>query len=113
MAEEHEIENEIENELEEFSVWKRNTPILYDLLISHPLLWPSLIVQWIPASPQPYSHPSFNTHKLLIAIHTSNKISNYLMVTDSTLSPFLTRTTTTTHLQLLDSQKIPYKQPFL
>lgn len=88
MAEEHETETEteLETELEEeFSVWKRNTPLLYDLFISHPLSWPSLTVQWIPTSPQPHSHPSFNTHKLLIATHTSNEESNYLMVAESTL----------------------------
>ncbi|KAL5059339.1 hypothetical protein RYX36_030943 [Vicia faba] len=86
MAEEDKIETETETELEEeFSVWKRNTPLLYDLFISHPLSWPSLTVQWLPASPQPHSHPSFNTHKLLIATHTSNEEPNYLMLADSTL----------------------------
>ncbi len=31
-------------------VWKRNTPYLYDLVITHALEWPSLTVQWLPVS---------------------------------------------------------------
>jgi histone-binding protein RBBP4 len=84
MAEEYETENEAEVE-EEFSVWKRNTPLLYDLFISHPLAWPSLTVQWLPSSPQPHSHPSFNLHKLLLATHTSDEEPNYLMLAESSL----------------------------
>jgi histone-binding protein RBBP4 len=84
MAEEYETENEAEVE-EEFSVWKRNTPLLYDLFISHPLAWPSLTVQWLPSSPQSHSHPSFNTHKLLLATHTSDEEPNYLMLAESSL----------------------------
>jgi histone-binding protein RBBP4 len=84
MAEEYETENEAEVE-EEFSVWKRNTPLLYDLFISHPLAWPSLTVQWLPSSPQTHSHPSFNLHKLLLATHTSDEEPNYLMLAESSL----------------------------
>jgi histone-binding protein RBBP4 len=84
MAEEYETENEAEVE-EEFSVWKRNTPLLYDLFISHPLAWPSLTVQWLPSSPQPHTHPSFNLHKLLLATHTSDEEPNYLMLAESSL----------------------------
>nr|AFK47601.1 unknown [Medicago truncatula] len=84
MAEEHEPENEAEVE-EEFSVWKRNTPLLYDLFISHPLAWPSLTVQWLPSPPQPHSNSSFNLHKLLLATHTSDEEPNYLMLAGSTL----------------------------
>jgi histone-binding protein RBBP4 len=84
MAEEYETENEAEVE-EEFSVWKRNTPLLYDLFISHPLAWPSLTVQWLPSPPQPHSNSSFNLHKLLLATHTSDEEPNYLMLAESTL----------------------------
>ncbi|XP_061342100.1 WD-40 repeat-containing protein MSI3-like [Gastrolobium bilobum] len=81
MAEE---ENEIEVE-EEFSVWKKNTPLLYDLFISHPLQWPSLTVHWLPSFPQPYSYPSFNLHKLLLATHTAEGEPNFLMLADASL----------------------------
>jgi histone-binding protein RBBP4 len=34
---------------EEFKVWKKNTPYLYDLIITKALEWPSLTVDWFPA----------------------------------------------------------------
>jgi hypothetical protein len=33
---------------EEFKIWKKNTPYLYDLLIIKALEWPSLTVDWFP-----------------------------------------------------------------
>lgn len=33
---------------EEYKIWKRNTPFLYDMLMSHALEWPSLSAQWLP-----------------------------------------------------------------
>ena len=29
-------------------IWKKNTPFLYDLVMTHALEWPSLTVQWLP-----------------------------------------------------------------
>lgn len=29
-------------------IWKKNTPFLYDLVVTHALEWPSLTVQWLP-----------------------------------------------------------------
>ena len=34
---------------EEFKIWKKNTPYLYDLIISKELEWPSLTCQWLPS----------------------------------------------------------------
>ena len=33
---------------EEYKIWKKNSPFLYDLMISHALEWPSLTVSWLP-----------------------------------------------------------------
>ena len=33
---------------EEYKIWKKNTPFLYDLVMTHNLEWPSLTVQWLP-----------------------------------------------------------------
>lgn len=33
---------------EEYKIWKKNTPFLYDLVMTHALQWPSLTVQWLP-----------------------------------------------------------------
>lgn len=31
---------------EEYKIWKKNTPFLYDLAMTHSLEWPSLTVEW-------------------------------------------------------------------
>lgn len=33
---------------EEYKIWKKNTPFLYDLVMTHALEWPSLTAQWLP-----------------------------------------------------------------
>lgn len=37
---------------EEYKIWKKNTPFLYDLVITKALEWPSLTCQWLPVSGQ-------------------------------------------------------------
>lgn len=41
-AEEDQIINE------EYKIWKKNTPFLYDLVVTNGLEWPSLTVNWLP-----------------------------------------------------------------
>lgn len=36
---------------EEYKIWKKNTPFLYDLVMTHALEWPSLSVQVRPPGP--------------------------------------------------------------
>ena len=39
-------------------IWKKNTPFLYDLVVTHALEWPSLTVQWLPVRIRMiYIHP--------------------------------------------------------
>ncbi len=33
---------------EEYKIWKKNAPFLYDLVMTHALEWPSLTAQWLP-----------------------------------------------------------------
>ncbi|OBS58554.1 hypothetical protein A6R68_10321 [Neotoma lepida] len=33
---------------EEYKIWKKNTPFLYDLVMTRALQWPSLTIQWLP-----------------------------------------------------------------
>ena len=33
---------------EEYKIWKKNAPFLYDVIITHALEWPSLTVEWLP-----------------------------------------------------------------
>ena len=33
---------------EEYKAWKKNSPFLYETLITHALDWPTLTLQWFP-----------------------------------------------------------------
>ena len=67
--------------LEEYKIWKKNTPFLYDLVMTHALEWPSLTVQWFPES---LAKPDKDCtmHKIVLGTHTSGTEPNYLMVAD-------------------------------
>ncbi|KAJ8452974.1 hypothetical protein Cgig2_014737 [Carnegiea gigantea] len=67
---------------EEFEVWKRNTPVLYDLVIYHMLEWPSLTVQWLPTPPRIDPDTSLPVHTLILGTHTSDEAPNFLMLAD-------------------------------
>ncbi|KAL5561202.1 hypothetical protein UlMin_030949 [Ulmus minor] len=70
---------------EEYAIWKKNTPVLYDLVISHALEWPSLTVHWLPFPPKSYTHPSLAAHRLVLGTHTSDDFPNYLLLADALL----------------------------
>jgi len=60
------------------AVWRRNSPFLYDLLVTSALEWPSLCVAWLPRA-----RP--DTHSLVLATYTSGRESNHLLVADITV----------------------------
>ncbi|CAI2369734.1 unnamed protein product [Moneuplotes crassus] len=64
---------------EEYKIWKKNSPFLYDTLYSHCLTWPSLTVQWFP-SRDVAQNSDFSLQKLLIGTHTSNDEQNFVQV---------------------------------
>ena len=78
-----EIDDETEERIlnEEYKIWKKNTPFLYDLVMTHALEWPSLTVQWLPEVKRSNDGES-NIHKLLLGTHTSNSEPNYLLVAE-------------------------------
>jgi histone-binding protein RBBP4 len=63
---------------EEYKIWKKNTPFLYDLVITHALEWPSLTAQWLPEKTCPEGR-DFSQQQLLLGTHTSENEHNYLM----------------------------------
>lgn len=69
---------------DEYKVWKKNTPFLYDVVMTHALEWPSLTVQWFPEVQVPPDR-DVSIHKLLLGTHTSGSEPNYLMVADVAL----------------------------
>lgn len=73
--------DEIEEKVvqEEYKVWKKNTPFLYDLVMTHALEWPSLTVQWVPDATA-RSEAGHAVHKMIIGTHTSNGEQNHLMI---------------------------------
>ena len=64
---------------EEYKIWKKNTPFLYDLVMTHALEWPSLSVEWLPGKVIPENAP-FSEQQLLLGTHTSDSEQNYLML---------------------------------
>lgn len=63
---------------EEYKVWKKNAPFLYDLVVSHALEWPSLTVQWFPDLERPPNKDYF-VQRLLLGTHTDGE-QNYLQI---------------------------------
>lgn len=61
------VEERIVNE--EYKIWKKNTPFLYDLVMTHALEWPSLTAQWLPDITRPEGK-DYSVHRLLLGTHT-------------------------------------------
>lgn len=61
------VEERIINE--EYKIWKKNTPFLYDLVMTHALEWPSLTAQWLPDVTHPEGK-DYSVHRLLLGTHT-------------------------------------------
>uniref|UniRef100_A0A8C5EK68 Histone-binding protein RBBP4-like n=1 Tax=Gouania willdenowi TaxID=441366 RepID=A0A8C5EK68_GOUWI len=63
---------------EEYKIWKKNTPFLYDLVMTHALEWPSLTAQWLPDVSRPEGK-DFSVHRLVLGTHTSDE-QNHLVI---------------------------------
>ena len=64
---------------EEYKIWKKNSPFLYDLVVTHALEWPSLTCQWFPDKESPTGE-NYTQHRLLLGTHTSGQDQNYLQI---------------------------------
>lgn len=38
--------------MEDYTLWKKTAPVLYDMVITHNLTWPTLTCQWLPKRTQ-------------------------------------------------------------
>jgi len=66
---------------EEYKIWKKNTPFLYDTIMTHALEWPSLTCQWLPMSNENRTDDhSYIEQKLLLGTHTSEDEDNHLLI---------------------------------
>lgn len=66
---------------EEYKTWKKNTPFLYDMILSTALEWPTLTTQWFPDVAD-VPDKNYRKHRLLIGTHTSEDVPNYLQVAE-------------------------------
>jgi WD40 repeat protein len=75
---------------EEYKVWKKNTPFMYDTVMTHSLDWPSLTVQWLPDVVKPVGK-DIAIHKMLLGTHAysdeegTTAEPNYLIVAEVAL----------------------------
>ncbi|RDL36413.1 WD40 repeat-like protein [Venustampulla echinocandica] len=74
---------------EEYKTWKKNSPFLYDMILSTALEWPTLTTQWFPDVKAP-AGKNHTTHRLLIGTHTSNGAQNYLQIANVELPTNIT-----------------------
>ncbi|KAG2209105.1 hypothetical protein INT46_006269 [Mucor plumbeus] len=80
----YELENKTEEENEklineEYKMWKKNSPFLYDLVVTHALEWPSLTCQWFPTVEE-VPDKSYKIQNLLLGTHTNDDEPNYLQI---------------------------------
>ncbi|WOO77619.1 Histone acetyltransferase type B subunit 2 [Vanrija pseudolonga] len=66
---------------EEYKIWKKNTPFLYDTVITHALTWPSLTCQWLPDREVP-KDADYTIHRMILGTHTSGQADDHLMIAE-------------------------------
>lgn len=64
---------------EEYKTWKKHSPYLYDLVVTHALEWPSLTCQWLPDR-LPALRPGVSEHHILLGTQTSDQDRDYLEI---------------------------------
>ncbi|ORM39518.1 Histone acetyltransferase type B subunit 2 [Babesia sp. Xinjiang] len=72
---------EQEEEYDNYYVWRRNAPFLYDTLLVHRLDWPSLVVDMVPDTCYK-SRNGATAHKVLLGTHTSGNDVEYAIVAE-------------------------------
>ena len=64
---------------EEYKIWKKNTPFMYDFVITHALDCPSPTVQWLPDRVEPPGK-GYSVQKLILGTHSYGSEPDYLML---------------------------------
>mmetsp|Transcript_3413 Transcript_3413/g.8002 ORF Transcript_3413/g.8002 Transcript_3413/m.8002 type:complete len:423 (-) Transcript_3413:214-1482(-) len=63
---------------DEYKIWKKNAPFLYDVVMTHALEWPSLTVEWLPDK-LIQKDKDYSVQRLILGTHTSDNEQNHLM----------------------------------
>ncbi|KAI2806654.1 hypothetical protein RDWZM_006454 [Blomia tropicalis] len=68
--------------IEQYKIWKKNAPYLYDLLITTAIELPSLTVEWIPESPRCIANGYHQDYRLVLGTQTTGNLKdkNYLII---------------------------------
>ncbi|KAI8331174.1 WD40-repeat-containing domain protein [Chlamydoabsidia padenii] len=66
---------------EEYKLWKKNTPFLYDLVMTKALAWPSLTCQWLPDA-EIRTDKNYQIQRLILGTHTNDEEPNYLQIAE-------------------------------
>ncbi|KAM0279979.1 hypothetical protein ACHAQH_004308 [Verticillium albo-atrum] len=66
---------------EEYKTWKKNSPFLYDMILSTALEWPTLTTQWFPDVKEPEGK-NYRVHRLLLGTHTSEGMPNHVQIAE-------------------------------
>lgn len=74
-----------EEEYDEYYVWRRNAPFIYDALLVHRLDWPSLVVDFVTDACH-RSRSRITAHKVLLGTHTSGNEVDYAIIGEVKLS---------------------------
>lgn len=81
---------EAKNINEEYKIWRKNAPYLYDRFYSSALKWPTLTAQWFPDKKK-VDEDSYATHRILFGTHTGGEEhSNYVQVAECKIPISLT-----------------------
>lgn len=67
-----------------YKIWKKNAPFLYDILITWGLDWPSLCVHWLP-NVDHFMNNYLTVQKMVIGTYTSGQENDYLMIAKTRL----------------------------
>jgi len=78
----------------EYKIWKKNTPYLYDTIMTHSLEWPSLTCEWLPTTKKlnkGNDNKDVGTASelsLLLGTHTDGGEQNFLMVANTVVATY-------------------------
>lgn len=87
MAVEESVEQEQRLINEEYKLWKKNSPFLYDMILSNALPWPTLTTQWFP-DVKVQEDKKARQYRMLLGTHTSEGMPNYLQIAEVSIPMF-------------------------
>lgn len=65
--------------VEDYKSWRKNVPLLYDMVITTSYTWPSLSCQWYPTA-ENVEGKNYSIHKLLLGTNTSGEDKEYVQI---------------------------------